>query len=212
MRKALILSAIVASTLGFLILGSPANAHNAILSTVPAEGEIATSITDIVITTNDELLDLGGESGGFAIVVSDSAGAYYGDGCVTVDGSTVSTTPTLGASPDTYTVQYQVVSRDGHTITGQFSFEWDPATVTGDEKAYANIPVCGVDQDPIGTEEPTPTPTEAPSPGTPGPENTFGEPSTVPIIIGVITIPVIIGVIILLMRMLGSKTSEDHLN
>lgn len=214
MRKASRYSVLLALTAGLMMYAGPAQAHNSILSTVPADGDTVTEETEIVINTNDELLDLGGEAGGFAVVVSDSAGAYYGDGCVTVDGTTVTATPSLGSTPDTYTVQYQLVSRDGHTITGQFHFDWAPGTVTGDELSYASIPVCGIEQEPIRTVEPSPTrtPTEAPSPGTPGPTNGFGEPSMIPIIIGVITIPVIIGAIFLLVRLLGSQNSEDHLN
>lgn len=214
MRKASPYLVLLALTGGLLLTSGPAQAHNSILATVPADGATVTAPTDIVITTNDELLDLGGEAGGFAVVVSDESGAYYGDGCVTVDGTTVITRPTLGSTPGNYTVQYQLVSRDGHTITGEFHFDWAPTDVTGDEPAYANIPVCGVEQEPINTGEPSPsqTPTEAPSPGTPEPGNSFGEPNMTPIIIGVITIPVIIAAIFLLMRLLGSKTSEDHLN
>lgn len=212
MRTLLKFATITVWSAGILLLAGPAHAHNSVLSTVPADGSTVGAPTDIVITTNDELLDLGSEAGGFAVVVSDTSGAYYGDGCVTVEGASVTASPVLGATPDTYFVQYQVVSRDGHTITGEFSFEWAPDSTMDAGPAFALIPECGVEQEPIGAGDPTATPTEAPSPGTPGPENTFGEPGITPIVIGVITIPVIIGAIVLLMRSLGSRTSEDHLN
>ncbi|MFM6981650.1 MAG: copper resistance protein CopC [Microbacteriaceae bacterium] len=212
MRKLLKFVTITVWSAGILFLAGPAHAHNAVLSTVPADGSTVGAQTDIVITTNDELLDLGSEGGGFAVVVSDSEGAYYGDGCVTVEGTSVTASPVLGAESSTYFVQYQLVSRDGHTITGEFSFDWAPDASAAAGPAFALIPECGVAQEPIGAGEPSATPTEAPSPGTPGPENNFGEPSITPIVIGVITIPVIIGAIVLLMRSLGSRTSEDHLN
>ncbi|PTW91540.1 hypothetical protein C8A06_1268 [Microbacteriaceae bacterium MWH-Ta3] len=200
-----------AITLAFavtLVGTSPATAHNSIVGSTPADGETVSNIPAITVYTNDELLDMGGAGGGFAIVVHDEAGLYYGDGCVDVMGSEASTHAALGG-PGTYTVQYQVVSRDGHTISGEFSFEWAPAEDADQGPAYSNIPICGESQTPVGEE--TVEPTEAPSPGVPGP-STESEPDWLPVWIGLSTIPVLIGAIWLLIRLLGSRESEDHLS
>ena len=55
----------------------------------------------------------------------DAAGLYYGDGCVAIDGPSVSTAAVLG-EPGTYRLVYQVVSADGHTVSDEFTFEWAP--------------------------------------------------------------------------------------
>lgn len=108
-------------------LAAPAQAHNYLVSSMPAADSTLTELPDeFDITTNDDLLMVGEESLGFALQVRDAAGLYYGDGCVTIDGPTMSATPPLG-EPGRYTVLWQVVSADGHTVSDEFVFEWAPS-------------------------------------------------------------------------------------
>ncbi len=100
--------------------------HNYPLTSTPADGETLTALPDsFSVTTNEELLDLAGAGNGFAIQVKDAAGAFYGDGCLTVDGSTMSTPAALGA-PGAYDLVWQLVSADGHTVSGELAFTWAP--------------------------------------------------------------------------------------
>ncbi|MET0726455.1 MAG: copper resistance CopC family protein, partial [Leifsonia sp.] len=112
---------VVASALA----AAPASAHNYPVGSTPAEGATVTVQPDVIsLTTNDNLLDFGSSS---AIQVSGPSDAplYYGDGCATVTDATVETTAQLGA-PGEYTVQWQVVSTDGHPVSGSFTFDWQP--------------------------------------------------------------------------------------
>jgi methionine-rich copper-binding protein CopC len=149
-----------AIALGLTAIALPAQAHNVLAASTPA----ADSTIDVVpeafsVTTNDALLDLSGDGNGFAIQVIDAAGAYYGDGCAVVAGATLSMGATLGeAGP--YRFLWQVVSADGHTVSGEFAFTWAPAADAEISPGSPTPPVCG---EPVVEETPTPTPTPEPS-------------------------------------------------
>ncbi len=97
------------------------------------------------VTTNDALLDFGGGGAGSGMLISGPSDAatplYYGDGCISVLDSTVETAAQLG-QPGEYTVTWQVVSTDGHPVSGDFAFTWQPAA--GQETAEGSPvkPVC----------------------------------------------------------------------
>lgn len=108
-------------------IASPAQAHNYLVSSTPSAGETLTELPEqFEITTNGPLLTVDGSTGGFALEVRDAAGRYYSDGCVTVEGPSMTETAALGAA-GTYTVLWQVVSADGHSVSGQYDFTWAPA-------------------------------------------------------------------------------------
>lgn len=99
-------------------------AHNYLVASSPVEGETLTTLPDtFFVTTNEDLLALGGSTAGFAFQILDSTGRHYETGCVTVDGATMSTEPRLG-DPGEYTVRWQVVSADGHTVSDEIGFTW----------------------------------------------------------------------------------------
>jgi methionine-rich copper-binding protein CopC len=126
-----------------LVLSAPAQAHNYLVASTPEAGSTLTELpTDFVLTTNGDLLDLGDAVGGFALQVRDSAGLFYGDGCVTVDGSSMTTPAELGEAGD-YTLDWQVVSADGHSISGNLEFTWAPMTDGSAGAGSASAPVCG---------------------------------------------------------------------
>jgi methionine-rich copper-binding protein CopC len=101
-----------------LSLAAPASAHDELVSTLPANGEVlAEPPTEVSLTFGEEVGTLG-----TAVVVTDGAGAKLADGKVVVQGPLVTQAiipPTVGGS---VRVSYRVVSADGHTVTGTFSF------------------------------------------------------------------------------------------
>ncbi|MCW4384678.1 copper resistance protein CopC [Salinibacterium sp. SYSU T00001] len=138
---ALALTAAVLTAVGFAALpltALPATAHNSVVDTVPAEGEVLSELPEaFLVTTSDTLLDASA-----AMQVTDAAGLYYGDGCVTIDGPSISTPALLGEAGE-YTLAWQAVSADGHTISGTIPFRWEP---TGDaplSPGSSEPPVCG---------------------------------------------------------------------
>ena len=157
----------VLAVAGVLGLSAPAQAHNYLVSSNPAEGSTITELpSEFSVTTNGPLLELDGTTG-FAMQVKDSAGLFYGDGCVTVSGATMAQVPALGEAGD-YTVVWQVISADGHPVSGEFGFTWAPAANADVAVGTAAPPVCGVEPvTPMPTASgeataTTPTPTAVP--------------------------------------------------
>lgn len=121
-----IAAALALAVMAVLTTASPASAHNYLVDSTPKAGETLTELPEqFSVTTNEPLLDLGGNGSGFGIEIIDADGLYYGDGCVTVDGASLSTVPEIGEA-GTYRLVYQVVSADGHTVSDEFTFDWAP--------------------------------------------------------------------------------------
>ena len=132
-----------ATAMALLVLpASPAAAHNSIVSTVPAEGSTITEQPEAIrVTTSDTLVDMQSST---VIEISGPNGAtrYYGDGCARVDGASAETTAALGA-PGEYTVNWRVVSTDGHPTTGSYAFQWNPAEGVERAGGATSPPACG---------------------------------------------------------------------
>jgi copper resistance protein C len=128
LQRVLLGAAVAAAAI--LAIGAPAQAHNYVVSTIPEEGAVLTELpAQFSVTTNDNLLDLGGKGHGFVMQIRGADGAYYGDGCVTVSGPAISTDAALG-EPGDYTIAWQLVSTDGHSASGEIPFTWQPASAT----------------------------------------------------------------------------------
>ncbi len=159
---AAVVTVIAVAIVPVLGLSSAADAHNYLVSSTPADGETLTSLPEqFQVTTNGSLLTLNGATDGFALQVKDSGGAYYGDGCITVEGATMGAEAALG-SPGEYTLLWQVISEDGHTVSGEFGFVWAPTDSATESEGSSVAPVCGQ-----ATAEPTvstPTPAEVTDP------------------------------------------------
>ncbi|MBH0009054.1 copper resistance protein CopC [Salinibacterium sp. SWN1162] len=126
-----------------LLVAAPASAHNYIVDSTPLEGETLTVLPDeLSVTTNDVLLDLGGDGGGFAIQILDADGGYYGDGCVSIRDESLSTLAALG-EPGEYRMLWQLVSADGHTISDEIDFTWQPDADQVLSEALDAPPACG---------------------------------------------------------------------
>ena len=187
-RHTVISATVTALGLAFLSAG-PAFAHAELIGTSPAADSSVSDVTEVTVTAGEELLDIGAEAEGFVMVVTDSMGLYYGDGCISVTGDTASMPVSLNA-PGDYSVAYRVVSNDGHPVEGQFTF-----TVTGDGGAeqfagYPEKPACGKDSTPIAGVEVV--------------EKTVGIDGAW---ITLAAIPVLAGAIWLLVRVLRKRTS-----
>jgi len=113
-------------TASIFAFAMPAAAHDGLVESTPTAGKTLTALpAAFSVTMNEDLLDLEGEGSGFGLLVRDVDGLYYGDGCVTVDGPTMSAGAVIG-EPGEYTVIWQVVSSDGHPISDEFTFTWAP--------------------------------------------------------------------------------------
>jgi methionine-rich copper-binding protein CopC len=124
MKRAL---AIVALCVGAVLFSAaPAWAHSFLVDSTPAEGEVLTTLPDTFsVSANESLLDIVGDGTGFGMLIEGPDGLYYEDGTVVIDGATLSTPALLGAAGD-YTLVWQLVSADGHPVSGEIPFSWEP--------------------------------------------------------------------------------------
>jgi len=149
-----------------LALGSatPALSHNVVEERDPAaDSVVTTSPVTVSISTNDNFLDTGDATRGFALVAQDESGLFYGDGCVSIDERTMSASLELGEA-GTYTVLYQFVSADGHTLQDRYTFVFEPGADHVPASGRSAAPVCGETTEETPGEQTTPeviAPTEA---------------------------------------------------
>ena len=159
LASALAVTALVAASI--LTTAPAAQAHNYLVGSNPSPDSVITEVPGAFsVTTNEALLDLSGSGSGFAIQVTDAAGLYYGDGCGVVDGGTYSSGATLGEA-GTYRFLWQVISADGHTVSEEFTFTFEPSADAVTSEGSTSAPVCG-ESVAEPTEEPTTEPTAVP--------------------------------------------------
>lgn len=148
------LAVLVATSAALIALPAvSASAHNYVVATTPSEGAVVTTQPGAVsLETNEALLAV--ESGS-VVQVQGPDGRYYGDGCAVVDGPTATTQTQLG-EPGTYTVNWRVVSVDGHPISGTWTFDWQPVDGIALAEGSNEPGACG------GTSAAVPEATSAP--------------------------------------------------
>ena len=126
-------------------LAGPASAHNYMIASTPkVDGTLTELPKAFEITTNDKLLDIGGSDSGFAYRIVGPDGRYYEDGCLAVDGPSMTTKAALGDSGK-YTVEWQIISADGHTVSDEYTFTWDAPAGFTPAAGTTKPPVCATD-------------------------------------------------------------------
>lgn len=101
----------------------PASAHDQLVSSTPAEGEqLAAAPSSISMTFSGELLVLDESTTGAVVLVVDEAGTEWTTGAVVVSRSEVTAELKPGMPVAGYQVRWQVVSEDGHPISGVIPF------------------------------------------------------------------------------------------
>ncbi len=131
MKRAALGSVLLA--LGILIAGPATQAHahaDLILSTPDDGAELATVPTEVELTFSEDLLP---ET--VVVSVEDSAGMVIRVLEYEVDGSDVLVTWPPGLSGTEYTVNYRVVSQDGHPVSGSLDFTVAGAPVATEASA-----------------------------------------------------------------------------
>lgn len=133
------IGAALVAVLAVLLPGTPAWAHNALVDAQPAKGATLTSSPGAVKLRFLQNLDPAATT----IVVTDAAKKAMPAGKPAVDGKSGSLTLTAPLPNGTYTVAYQVVSTDGHTVKGSYPFTVaDPAAAAAATEAPASSPAA----------------------------------------------------------------------
>ncbi|MGO4534974.1 copper resistance CopC family protein [Leifsonia sp. 2MCAF36] len=143
MRNRLIAAAagIVAATALALAPVAAADAHDYLVGSDPsADSTVTTALTSVTLTFNDRVLDLSGNGSTNLLTVTGpgSATRHFETGCAKVADAKLSAPVALGPS-GTYTVTYQIVSADGHTVSSSYPFTYQApagaAAAGGTEKS-----------------------------------------------------------------------------
>lgn len=110
-----------------LAVAAPSHAHDALVDTDPAPDEVvATAPEQLTLTFSGELMELGR-----LVVVLDSDGEDWVAGESSI-AATQLVQPLEPGMPDgSYQVRWQVVSQDGHPISGYFDFAVGEPTAGG---------------------------------------------------------------------------------
>jgi len=113
-----------------LVVGvsAPAFAHAQLVVANPAVGStLYVAPTTVALTFDDDLIDV---AGGNQIVVTDPKNKRVDVGAASLKGATLS----IGLQRLTvfgkYLISYHVISNDGHPVTNQFPFYFEPKKVT----------------------------------------------------------------------------------
>jgi copper resistance protein C len=131
--------AALATLVATLLLGvagaAPAQAHDRIISSDPADGaQLETAPAALTMTFSTEPLAVEPQ-----VVVTNPAGTVVAQGSPTIEGASAIFPWPAELTGDTYTVSWRVVSSDGHPIEGVFSFAVAAAPAPVDATADAPV-------------------------------------------------------------------------
>jgi len=115
---ALLATTVLALLAGGLATAAPAAAHDALVSSSPAEGEqLSAPPAQITLEFSNEVLPMGAE-----VLVNDTTGQNWIEGDAVINGGTVVATVADGMPAGAYEVLWKVVSADGHPISAAIPF------------------------------------------------------------------------------------------
>jgi hypothetical protein len=103
------------------LVAVPAQAHDALLRSEPADGAALTDApAQVVLTFASPQAEIGAE-----VVVTGPDGAAWSDGAAVVTGVAVTQALRRGLPSGDYLVQWRSVAADGHPVDGTLSFALD---------------------------------------------------------------------------------------
>jgi methionine-rich copper-binding protein CopC len=125
-----------------LALSAPlaASAHDSLDSSTPAAGTTVDSVDAVTLTFSEPVLALGKDQQSTAVQVR-KGDRYFETDCPSLSDAVVSAPVALGGAGE-YEVVWQVVSDDGHPVSGSYTFTYAPAAGTTAAQGRAT-PACG---------------------------------------------------------------------
>lgn len=151
------LGAVLVGVLALAPAGS-ASAHDYLVESSPAANATQTSpLTQVSLTFNDRVLDLTGDGSSALVQVIGPGEKHFETGCASILDRTVTAPVALGDA-GSYTVTWQIVSADGHTVSNSITFTYAPAAGAKPAAGSSDRPRCG-----DGQSTSTTAPTVAPS-------------------------------------------------
>jgi methionine-rich copper-binding protein CopC len=187
-----------------LAFAAPAQAHDAVVASTPSPDETLTALpAEFSVTASQTIVAPEGAEANFGLRITDAAGLFYQDGCVSIVDDTMSTAAALGEA-GAYTLTWQYVSSDGHPTSGTVPFTWSPPADFVPSAGETQPRVCG-DEAPTASPVPEPemtTQADEPSATPAPPAASDGDTGTTLLWLGgaALAIVVAIGATLLLVR------------
>ncbi|AAT90008.1 transporter [Leifsonia xyli subsp. xyli] len=173
-RRVCAAAGVVAAVAIALAPAATASAHDYLVESSPAAGSVqAQALPDVSLTFNDRVLDLTGDGSSALVQVTDAAGRHFETGCSSILDRTVTVPVALGGA-GTYTVEWQIVSADGHTVSSSIQFRFQAPAGFAAAAGSAERPACGVGAI-AASSSPAPLAGQQ-GPGRPGSERREAEP------------------------------------
>jgi len=137
-------AALVACALA-LAPAAGASAHDYLVDSNPKANSTQTApLKKVSLTFDDIVLDLShnGSSALLQVTGPDAASRHFETGCPTISGRVVTAPVALGAAGK-YTITWQIVSADGHTVSDSIQFTYKPPAGAIAAKGASGRPACG---------------------------------------------------------------------
>lgn len=171
-----------------VVTAGPAQAHDSLLTSDPEDGAVLeTSPESITLTYSADVLEVSP-----LVRVTDEAGEQIAELTPSVDGATVTAELPEPLAAGEYTVQWRVVSSDGHPIEGTFAItvEQGPAAPSdgGGEDAAASDAGGTASEDATAEEGPSAEATSEPAAAE---ETEDGSGTSMPLLLGVLGVIVV---------------------
>jgi len=145
-RALALLAVLLGTTAGMLVVGvEPARAHNILIRTSPVDGSTVARLPDVIVLTFNEP----GQADGTVIAVTGPDGNAGSGPALLVD-SDLRQAVGPGSPPGRYTVNWRVVSADGHPVDGTFTFTATKGTSGTATPRPSDAPTVPAKPDPTG--------------------------------------------------------------
>lgn len=149
------------SALFLLTTASPALAHNALISASPEAGvTVQAGIIPITLNFQEDLLNLGQNTGNLIAVADAETGEQFGAACAQVFGKALTATVDI-AKAGKYKILWRSTADDGHTASGDYLLTVENTTnyqtdAPGNQCLDDNgAPISIADQKPLSTKKST---------------------------------------------------------
>nr|WP_154921143.1 copper resistance CopC family protein [Microbacterium testaceum] len=190
-----VLTTVLLAAAALLVTALPAAAHDELIGTDPASDAVLETLPEqITLSYSADVLT---DAGATVIEVTDAAGTSLTDGAPEVSGSEV-TQALAGPASGTVTVQWRVVSSDGHPIDGEFAFSVPESTPTPTPSATPSASSTAAASEaasPAATTEVT-IPLESDAPASP-----------LPLILLVVALVIVAGVLVYVFASRGPRNT-----
>jgi len=160
-RLSRFIASLVIGLAGILLIGSPALAHDAVVSTSPTAGEtVSAGPISVAVEFGEDIMKMG-ENDGIDIVLTGPSGTGVNPAsCLRVEAATMSQGYDLDAA-GSYSVAWRSVSADGHANSGTFDFTVE----NSDGYVASETDSCAPGGAVLGAPAPSPSTTDSSSDG-----------------------------------------------